>query len=122
MSYDEFAWAGFGVWGFPDDKKTPTQIRAVFDDDDMDLETVMDEFLAAHELDKVAVVDATHTWSEPDVKWCLVVTRSLGSVVKDDSTGRLTPPSEEELAQLRRAMELLAIDDEPGWMIHFEVN
>ena len=128
MGVDRTAWAGYGVTGEidePDDllrtSKVPAPIRAALDNEDYDLETQMDEFLAKAGIDKVSVFVGGNAWSGVE-RWSMVVSSSVTSVDESDPVSHLTQPSDEERDQLRRAIELVGLEDEPGWMLQMDVN
>jgi hypothetical protein len=128
MGVDRTAWAGYGVVGAidePDDllreSKVPPVIRAALDNEDYDLETQMDEWLAKAGIDKVSVFVGGNSWSGVE-RWSVVVSSSVTSVDESDPVEFLSQPSDEELAQLASAIDLLGIEKKPGWMLQMDVS
>jgi hypothetical protein len=128
MGVDRTAWAGYGVTGAidePDDllrkSKVPAPIRAALDNEDYDLETQMDEWLKLRGVEKVSVFVGGNSWSGVE-RWSVVVSSSVASVDESDPVEVLTEPSDEELAELTRALEMIGIETKPGWMLQMDVS
>lgn len=129
MSVDYTAWAGYGVTGQIDEpsdllreSKVPVVIRTALDNnDEVDIETAMDQWLGERGIDKLTVFVSGNAWSGVE-RWNVCVTSSVGSVLESDPVEFLEEPSGEELAQLQQALAMLGVETDPSWMIQLDVT
>ncbi len=128
MSIDRTAWVGYGVTGTIDEpsdllreSKVPATIRAAIDKEDYDVETQLDTWLAERGITAVSVYVSGNSWTGQE-RWNVVVSSSVTSVDESDPVAIMKQPSEEQLAELEQALEMLAIEQSPSWMLQMDVH